>query len=494
MQKNIIYILFAVVFAGMIFQSCQDDPRFPDPGFEIEDQRIEIRRDTADFYDIKMKMNVPNGVQRIDLIDATDYSLIKEINEYNGNKNFDFNYRVDLTPFVKDTVLNYIVKVLDTDKRSFNQGIRIAVKAFSFPEIKLVGGQNIAVAAPAYNVKGLISTGLNTINTVKVLFDGQEQYSFTASPDNPLHEMPLKALIFFGNLDPSLEYPIDIVITDDKGQESTTTINVRKSETVKKPILINMLNSSNILIKIVPDYDEKERITGFDFLWSNTGRNYRTDFEYNDLDMVTKTTYKNIDSEGLYTREYVTNITYIEGTKQIISIDQNEIDYDEFGNIATEETTTLANNFIYDGSGNVLSFSTTSIVENIYYSDPFNLGESVYGDFWQRDSYISSNTVRRQHREDYDPVLVPTYTEGLPPFFENGSSVLFQMMQDIFVNKYLMTKTVPTDPSYSSTYLLEPAFTYETDEEGNISTIVRTNVGGGFNDKGDTTIYSFFYE
>ena len=64
MQKNIIYILFAVVFAGMIFQSCQDDPRFPDPGFEIEDQRIEIRRDTADFYDIKMKMKVPNGVQQ----------------------------------------------------------------------------------------------------------------------------------------------------------------------------------------------------------------------------------------------------------------------------------------------------------------------------------------------------------------------------------------------------------------------------------------------
>ena len=136
MKMKYIYSAVLGLLGLAMFQACQSDPVFPDPGFEIGDQRVEVRRDTADYYDISFKMNVPNGVDHIDLLDATDYTLLDEIDEFNGKTNFDFNYRVDLTEFEKDTVLNYIIKVVDKDARSTNRGIRIDVKGFSFPEIR----------------------------------------------------------------------------------------------------------------------------------------------------------------------------------------------------------------------------------------------------------------------------------------------------------------------------------------------------------------------
>jgi len=153
-MKKIFYTIGFGILAMLLFHACQTDPTFPDPGLEIGDQRVEVRRDTADYYKINMKMKVPNGVKVIEILDATTLKPFVQIHDYDGQKNFDFNYNVDLRSYLKDTVLNYIVKVTDNDMRTFNQGIRISVKAFSFPEIKLVGGTNIAVAAPSYYVKG----------------------------------------------------------------------------------------------------------------------------------------------------------------------------------------------------------------------------------------------------------------------------------------------------------------------------------------------------
>lgn len=58
----------------------------------------------------------------------------------------------------------------------------------------------------------------------------------------------------------------------------------------------------------------------------------------------------------------------------------------------------------------------------------------------------------------------------------------------------MMTKTVPTDPTYTGTFLREPSFTYETDDEGNIISILKTYTSGGSQFEGKTERYTFFYD
>lgn len=496
MKKNLLYTFLLGAFGLLMFQACEEDPVFPDPGFEITEQRVEVRRDTADYYNINMAMKVPNKVNQIVLLDGLDYNELETITEYNGQTNFDFTYVVDLTSILEDTVLNYIIKVVDEDGRSFNRGIRISVKRFSFPEIKLVGGNNIAVAAPAYSLKGTVSTGLNNIQSISVVFGGVEYYNFQASPGEELKELDINALVFLGNLDPNQSYPIEISISDDAGQESTTIVNVRKSSIISKPSKILYTNTSGTQTEITPTYDDNGNMITFAIHFANTtGATYHAAFEHNELGMVSKYTYTSFDSEGGFDRRTVFTFNYIVGTKQLIDVDSQIFQYDEAGNITSEsDITKEASEFVYEGNTTkVLSFRRSSTCSDIYYSDPFGLGEDIYGEYFQVNSYMGSNTVRRQHRVDYDPVLVPTYMEGLPPFTDVVNSVMFTVFQDILFNKYMMTKTVNTDPSYNGSYLTKPSYTYETDEQGRITLITAINTEGTFQTLGKTRSYAFLY-
>lgn len=492
MKNNLILTILALFTGMLMFQSCQQEPTFPDPGFEIGDQRVEVRRDTADFYDITMKMDVPNRVKTIELINASDYQLVEEIVGYSGQTKFDMIYQVDLTPFEKDTVLNYIIKVIDQDQRSFNQGIRLDVKGFSFPEIELVGGKNISVAAPAYIVKGLVSTGLNPLKSVKILFDDQEQYSFSAAEsDTVLYELSIKEVVFLGELLDGVDYSIDIVIEDEVGQISTTTLTVRKSSEIKRPYRIHYNNRLGNLNKIPIEYNENGQITSFDYVFPNGSYNH-VEFTYNDQNMVDTMSYKNIDTQGEFDSESFLYFKYLEGTQLLEEIQSQDFDYDQ-GNVSEGELKIEASDFVYDEEGKLLSYYTESQVENVYFSDPFGLGENVFGEYWQISSYMGSNTLRRQHKTEYDPVLMPVFMEGLPPYFMDKSIVL-NLQDDLFSNKYVMTRTVPSDPNYASTYLREPSYSYETDTDGNITKITKIFTSGGYIYEGKIETYYFFYE
>lgn len=487
MKNNILYGVLLLVVGMIALQSCQNDPDFPDPNFELKDQRVEVRRDTADVYTISMDMDVPNKVESISLIDAMDYTEIEEIQTYNGKSKFEFNYDLDLTPFEKDTVLNYIVKVTDLDNRSFNQGIRIDVKGFSFPEVKLVGGTNIAVAAPAYVVKGIVSTGLNNIARVTISFEGEEQYSYVAVAAEPLSELSLKELIFLGALEEGVAYDLDIYIEDDKGQSSVTTITVFKNDSLSKPVRVNYTNIQNVLVNIDFEYDEQGRISAFDYIWPD-GDNDRHEFSYNELNMVDTLYLKNytdgelVKIEGLY-------FNYNPGTTQLLNVEEQIYEYEGGLLIEQSDAEVISDSYVYDSEGNITSLYTNSEISDIYYSDPFGLGESVFGEFWQSTGYMT-NSGRRQHFSEYDPVLIPTFIEGMPPIHVL-SSTTFLLFNDIFWSKYMMTKTVHTNDDYR--YLAKPAYTYETDNDGNITNITRIYTSGGYYYEGDFVTYNFFY-
>lgn len=491
-MKKTIYIVTFAIMAMLLLYACQKDPIFPDPGFEIGDQRVEVRRDTADFYNIKMKMNVPNGVKLIELLDAVNFNVVDEVHDYDGQKNFNFNYQVDLRSFDKDTVLNYIIKVTDKDLRSFNQGIRIAVKQFSFPEIKLVGGTNLAVVAPSYYVKGMVSCGLNNISSIKILFEGNEQYSFT--PSSPIKEMPLKKIVFLGNLQPDTDYHIDIIIKDDKGQESTTTITVRKGADIKKPRRIIFRRLDNNIINMDLIYNPTTgNLSTLDYKFPN-GILFRHEFNYNALNMVDKLVYKNFGADGVLVSEQKVFYNYVADTKKLSTIENQITSFFADGSSVEGAKTTDYKNFVYRADGSVSSFFKTATVSNIYYSDPFGLGEQIFGEYWQNmKAYQVADDLRRQHRVDYDPILLPTYIEGFPPFAET-TSVLSTIFNDLFWSKYIMTSTVHTSSRYTSTYLEEPAYSYETDEEGTLVSVTKTYKGGASNTIGKSETFTFIYD
>ncbi|MBR8535804.1 hypothetical protein KDU71_09580 [Carboxylicivirga sediminis] len=491
MTKQLLCIFLVGIASLITFQACQEDPSFPDPGFELTDQRVEVRRDTADYYDISMRMNVPNGVSIIELINANDYSVLEEIDTYYGKKKFDFSYRVDLTPFEKDTVLNYIIKVSDKDSRTFNQGIRIDVKPFSFPEINLVGGNDLAVAVPACFVKGIVSTGLNPLKSVKIIYNDTEQFSYyPADDDTVIYEMPLKQMVLLGQMELGVKYPVYIVIEDEAGQTSTTTLNVHKTNEVKRPDHILHKNRSGIIIKIQFHYNE---LTGeldiMDYIFSS-GTNYQTLFSYNELGMVDTMTYRSLDSDGIFDDETRTYFNYVEGTTEVSSIEEQDFDFDTEGNIIGEyEKDVLMSNFVYVDGAVSSFFKGSTMISDVNYTDPFLAGEMIFNEYWQSQTYMT-NPDRRQHREDFAPSIMPTYMEGFPPFAV-ANSVRLNIFNDILWHKYIYTKTVgATD----YTYLLLPAYTYETDESGNITKFVKTYTGGSYSYKGKSETYTFFYQ
>lgn len=487
-MKKIIYTIGLGVLAMFLLHACQQDPVFPDPGFEIGDQRVEVRRDTADYYKIKMKMNVPNGVKVIEILNATNFKLIDQVHSYDGQKSFDFIYQIDLRSFDKDTVLNYIVKVTDNDMRSFNQGIRISVRRKSFPEIFLVGGTNLAVAAPSYYVKGLVSCGLNNISSIKILYEGKEQYSFTAT--TAIKEMPLKKIVLLGNMQPGVNYKIDIIISDDKGQQSTTTITVRKGGEIKKPRRIIYRRIDSSIINMDFTYNPAGNITALDYVFAS-GTIYRHEFQYNALNMVEKLTYLYYNL-GVFTTKMEVFYNYVPGTKQLSTIEKKTTSY--ASGVVTEYPKTVDyKNFVYGANNTVTSFFKTQMVNNIRYSDPFGLGEQVFGEYWQTMSYQVTDGLRRQHRSEYDPILMPTYIEGFPPFAEGGGSLL-PIFNDFLWSKYVMISTVNTSPLYTSTYLEQPSYTYETDNEGILSSITKTFKGGQSGTLGKSETYTFIYD
>ncbi|GAA4293074.1 hypothetical protein GCM10023163_09730 [Aestuariibaculum suncheonense] len=475
--------------------SCEQDIVFPDPGFELEDRAVEVRRDTADYYDINLRMNVPNKVAQIEILDARQYESIETISEYNGQSKFDFNYRIDLRSFEKDTTLAYIIKITDQDTRTFNSGFKIRVRPFSFPTLRLVGGENIAVAAPAYFLRGIITTGLNAVSSVQIYFKGEEQYAFEANPDDePIREMPLKQLVFLGNLEEGQEYDLDIVIEDDKGQVSTTTVKVRKSSIIKRPRKINFVQHNGTEVEINLTYNEAGDVTKMDYLYAN-GQNYYHEFSYNDLGQIDTLMYRSGIVGSFFHREDFRYFSYVEGTNQIATIGRQIFDY-EYGELASSGgVTTDVQDVVYDGvTSKMVSYRRGStFVDNIRYEDPFNLGEHIFAEYWQDDGYIGS-AVRRQHRSEYDPVISPLFTEKFPPFIFT-TDVVLAVFNDLFWTKYVPIKTVPTSTSYNGTYLHKPTYTYETDNEGNIVKLIKLYNGGssfgGY--PGSTAVYNFIY-
>ena len=211
-MKKLLYILLAL----SVFWACSDEPEFPDPGLDSTRTAVDtIRLDTIETYLISMNVEAPNGVEKIQLLNGRNYEVLEEFSEeYRGKKNFVFEYSVDLTSIKVDTTLLYIVKVIDQEMRSYNKGFTLNVLKHSAPEIKLVGASDVmGLVSPVFEVKMLFETGLNTIRSYRVLFEGNVLDETTF--DEPLHEYKYKN-VFNVDMEMGQEYALRIELTDDR--------------------------------------------------------------------------------------------------------------------------------------------------------------------------------------------------------------------------------------------------------------------------------------
>lgn len=464
-MKNKLLYMMLLLFGTM--WACNDEPEFPDPGLDATRSSIDtVRRDTIDRYVISMDISAPNGVESIQVLNGRNYEIIDEFTEeYRGMTEFTFDYTVDLTEIVVDTTLQYIVKVIDQNMRSYNKGFTLYVRKFSSPEISIVGeAEVLGLVSSVFQLKALFETGLNTIASYRVLFEGEviDEQSF---PDTLMHEYQYSQVISV-DMEEGREYTLAIELTDNEGTVGRKEMGVRLIE-MTRPTSITVVTESGTNRTMELFYDEgNDRLDSMlitiysqvlvDGYLQDWERHYRYDFQYTDEGMVSSWVYTNVDEgEESSNRVY----TYIDGTR-VKTVDREEgssnaLDVQEW----------------YDHGGVKSYYVGTNaiLVDDIHYTPEIDGEGMVFSEYVTSSN--RTNTQYRQHAEDMTAVLIPTYFPELPPLMLGSPDNIWQ---DLFMYKYVfaVTKYTYQEGNEETSWV-----TYTTDTNGRLLTLRRTEEG-----------------
>ncbi len=474
-----ITILLAII--GLV--ACQDDPEFPDPGFEISDKNVVVRRDTINTYHVSFEMNVPNGTNKIQILNGIDYSLIEEKADYNGLTKFIFEYDIDLTPFEKDTTLNYIFRAVDNYERSINKGLQLTVKKKSSPEITVVGGDTVALSLPAYLAKALVITGLAPIETISIRYEGYDLETITMPSDTLVYEYKIKEQLILGMIEEGREYALEIEVND-RGFNYTTAsgekisrdpMSYTKKITVTRggdkqqiPSLITYLNGANgtpsrILIYANGDTQVDSMTLQ---LWSPFNRDWRDPypamvFKYNAQNMVDTIRFERYGNKRV--------LTYIEGTTMLDKIEEWADINATPANVLSDDIILEASNFTYNEFNQITSyFSVPSsyMVNDLRYTDPFDNGQYVGIEHFFNGPAIAGEAADRPYFDTYAPVFSPLYMSSLPSCVElEGGTIFEEAIKILGSNPYQPLELKDSNGEITKEY------TYTTDEQGRITLI-----------------------
>lgn len=479
-MKNKLLYMMLLLFGTM--WACNDEPEFPDPGLDATRSSIDtVRRDTIDRYVISMDISAPNGVESIQVLNGRNYEIIDEFTEeYRGMTEFTFDYIVDLTEIVVDTTLQYIVKVIDQNMRSYNKGFTLYVRKFSSPEISIVGeAEVLGLVSSVFQLKALFETGLNTIASYRVLFEGEviDEQSF---PDTLMHEYQYSKVISV-DMEEDREYTLAIELTDNEGTVGRKEMGVRLIEMIR-PVSITMVKDGSIKRLMELFYDEENNrldsmlVTIYsqvlvDGYLQDRERHFRYDFQYTDEGMVSSWVYTNVD-EGEESNNCV--FTYIDGTR-VKTVDREEgysnaLDVQEW----------------YDHGGVKSYYVGTNaiLVDDIHYTPEIDGEGMVFSEYVTSSN--RTNTQYRQHAEDMTAVLIPTYFPELPPLMLGSPDNIWQ---DLFMYKYVfaVTKYTYREGNEETSWV-----TYTTDTNGRLLTLRRSEEG--YYGDIEYTEYQFSYE
>ncbi len=442
---NILFLLGLILCLG---SACEDTPEFPAPKFDSSTTfECTIRRDTADMFNLMCQMDVPNGIDYIEVLDAVNnYELVERLDQYKGETKLDFSYPIDLKPFERDTLLGYIVKVYDVKKRTYNKAFKLEVKKFSMPEVVFPNGENVSVTLPFFAVQATVTTGMVPIYSIVLKLDGQEKNRI--KPERDTCEYNISNMILRG-LNEMKSYKLEIILEDVKGRKCVATQNIYRVDKVEKPVKI--LLAGSIDAEMLLKYDEVEHLKEIDLVGQ-----FRMKFFYNeDKDRI-------IRIEEVEYGNYTDSINYYfkyDDSKRLVQTTESDFPF------------LMAENIKYIDNSRIKQFiSGAALIENIAYEKGFSHGSYIYAEEWDATLMNTYSSIRLRMK-DFSPVAIPTYLEGLPyPLMRMMRWP--QLFHDLFLTQYVHSKTV----SYLDDNLVKYYYTYAMDKTGRLSELCRRHI------------------
>ena len=458
------YLFF--FWLSFLFIACQETPEFPDPKFDSTDTRVyEVRRDTADFVNLECFMDVPNGIDRIEILEGRSYEVLDVLEEYKGEKELNFNYQVDVSDIVRDSSLAFIVKVYDLKYRTYNKAFMVRVKKFSVPEINLAGGGTISTDVDAFSIRATLTTGMIPIRQVRLTVDGEKQELPAVEED-----MTEYLLNYRIPLRRQKEYSVQILLEDVDGRRTTKSVKIFKVREMEKPVKI--LCGGQLPYEVLLEYDEQNRISLIDVL-----EHYKFQIMYDQI--KEKEVIRSISQSG-YGLENPDNINYV-------------FNYDTTGMLqnVTESwgaaVTYHVGQCLYDKEKLNGFVAGAVVVTQVAYEDITGIGE-IMSEVWGT-AFAATLERDRLRATDFQTMRIPTYLKQLPYslFVPFKVGILFQ---DVFLSPYVYLKMV----KYLDASVVVNNFSYKTDEKGRLSSLTRTSTSTGSDGRAIMYYYQFVYK
>lgn len=217
---------FAVAFAAtVLLASCKDDPEQPAPKFHFDNglNEITVRRDTITNYTIRASIYIPNGAQRLLVIDGMSYEELETI-ELGGIKEYNLEYPMDFAQIDSDTTFAYLFKVVDLTGRMTNDSFVVNMIQSSHPVVQLAH-PTWTTFYDAVPVRGEVSTGFNRIREIRV----KQGATTLATIDGA--ELPDSSFTTFNVMTSQLAMgnnDIVIEVVDERDQTGSKTVKINR--------------------------------------------------------------------------------------------------------------------------------------------------------------------------------------------------------------------------------------------------------------------------
>ena len=288
-MKKVKQLLVALCVAAG-FMACSDDETGLAPVFNNSDVNLEMRRDTADTYQISLPITSEEGLAKIALVNTTTNETIDEVTSFTDPLNYTYNYTLDLTAYTESTVLMMNLNITDLAGQTVTKKITLTI---NFPVIGVrFVGENLQSQFEDYNLKVAIDKGVTDLKQVDVYLGEELAESLTLDPALESQEVN----VHIGGLAMG-ENNVRLVVIDEFDQEFTAETIVTRIEQVGFLDLAGVNFTTGNVMEMFgyeipesigiefnrPDFDYPEGYTSLPYVPENPDKLYTISFCLNDM-------------------------------------------------------------------------------------------------------------------------------------------------------------------------------------------------------------------
>lgn len=417
---------FVVLLCAAIgFIACSKDEVGMQPIFDSSNVTLEMKRDTADVYQISLPIESEEGLAKISLVNDVTGEVLDEVTTFSDMYSYVYNYTLDLTSYTESTVLMLTLNIEDQAGQKVTKKITLTI---NFPVVEIsFAGDNLQSQFEDYNLKVTIDKGVTMLQKVDVYLASELSGTLTLDPSLERQEVNVhvSGLEMGDNL-------LKVVVLDEFGQEFSKEVTIKRIEAKTWLDVAGVYYYTGNMIDFWGMQFEEEILLTF-----NTISSYPEDEALQpvipDEDKIYVCTFENVMGQSAVglAFEYNTN-------DQVVKIKRDSMKIDDYGYSTLIESEEYE--YFYDASGdlervtkNDEDYITDILMENGYIVSYRINGQDytpVYDENGERiDNYISNTTY------SFSSELNPVYMSALPavvPLTVYGWDLSY-----IFYNRYL---------------------------------------------------------